>query len=106
MRLSRGHGARARAALDEERDRAEAYVGELYSKGEAIMLPVRMDRTQQVIDEIPGPRSGRRVEGWKIPSYLMNTVKKAQGKATTTYDPETFVITEVPQAPPPATRAT
>lgn len=89
--------ARARAALDEELDRAEAYVGELYSKVN-LNVPVRMDRTQQVIDEILS-RSADELKGQKIPSYLMNTVKKAQGKATTTYDPDTFVITEVPAGP-------
>ena len=89
--------ARARAALDEELDRAEAYVGELYSKVN-LNVPVRMDRTQQVINEILS-RSADELKGQKIPSYLMNTVKKAQGKATTTYDPETFVITEVPAGP-------
>jgi hypothetical protein len=89
--------ARARGALDEELDRAEDFVGELYSKV-SLNVPVRMDRTQQVIDEILS-RSADELKGQKIPTYLMNTVKKAQGKATTTYDPETFVISEVPAGP-------
>lgn len=89
--------ARARAALDDELDRAESYVSELYGKVN-LDIPVRMDRTQQVINEILS-RSADELKGQKIPSYLMNTVKKAQGKATTTYDPDTFVITEMPAGP-------
>ena len=88
---------RARAVLDQELDRAEDFVGELYGKVN-LNIPVRLTRTQQVIDEILS-RSADELKGQKIPSYLMNTVKKAQGKATTTYDPETFVISEVPAGP-------
>jgi hypothetical protein len=89
--------ARARSALDEELDRAEAYVGELYGKVN-LDIPVRMDRTQKVIDEILS-RSADELKGQKIPSYLTQTIKNSQKKATTTYDPETFVITDVPAGP-------
>ena len=89
--------ARARSALDEELDRAEDFVGELYSKV-SLNVPVRMDRTQQVIDEILS-RSADALKKEKIPSYLTDTLSAAKGKPTTTYDPETFVITEVPAGP-------
>jgi hypothetical protein len=89
--------ARARAALDDELDRAEEYVGELYDKV-SLTVPVRMDRTQQVIDEIL-ERSADALKKEKIPSYLTDTLNAAKGKPSTTYDPESFVITEVPAGP-------
>lgn len=73
--------ARARAALDEELDRAEDYVNELYSKV-TLDVPVRMDRTQQVINEILG-KSADALKKEKIPSYLTDTIKAAQKKMTT-----------------------
>jgi len=88
---------RARAALDDELDRAEEYVGELYDKV-SLTVPVRMDRTQKVIDDILS-RSADELKGQKIPGYLTRTIKNSQQKATTTYDPETFVITDVPAGP-------
>ena len=91
--------ARARAVLDAELDRAEAFVSELYGKV-SLNVPVRMDRTQQVIDEILS-RSADELKGQKIPSYLMNTVNAAKknSKGAATYDPDTFVITDGVQGP-------
>jgi hypothetical protein len=84
--------ARARAVLDAELDRAEAFVSELYGKV-SLNVPVRMDRTQQVIDEILS-RSADELKGQKIPSYLMNTVNAAKknSKGAATYDPDTFAL--------------
>ena len=73
--------ARARAALDDELDRAEEYVSELYGKVN-LNIPVRMDRTQKVIDEILG-RSADALKKEKIPSYLTDTIKAAQRKTPT-----------------------
>lgn len=91
--------ARARAALDEELDRAEAYVGELYSKVN-LNVPVRMDRTQQVIDEIIG-RSADALKKEKIPSYLTDTIKAAEKTrgSKMTVDPDTLLITSAPSGP-------
>ena len=91
--------ARARSVLDAELDRAEDFVSELYSKV-SLNVPVRMDRTQQVIDEILS-RSADELKGQKIPSYLMNTVNAAKknSKGAATYDPDTFVITDAVQGP-------
>ena len=91
--------ARARAVLDAELDRAEDFVSELYGKV-SLNVPVRMDRTQQVIDEILS-RSADELKGQKIPSYLMNTVNAAKknSKGAATYDPDTFVITDGVQGP-------
>ena len=91
--------ARARTVLDAELDRAEAFVSELYGKV-SLNVPVRMDRTQQVIDEILS-RSADELKGQKIPSYLMNTVNAAKknSKGAATYDPDTFVITDGVQGP-------
>ncbi len=88
---------RARSELDKEYDRAQDYVGELYDKV-SLTVPVRMDRTQKVIDDILS-RSADELKGQKIPGYLTRTIKNSQQKATTTYDPETFVITDVPAGP-------
>ena len=91
--------ARARSVLDAELDRAEDFVSELYGKV-SLNVPVRMDRTQQVIDEILS-RSADELKGQKIPSYLMNTVSAAKknAKGAATYDPDTFVITDGVQGP-------
>lgn len=91
--------ARARSVLDDELDRAEDFVSELYGKV-SLNVPVRMDRTQQVIDEILS-RSADELKGQKIPSYLTNTVNAAKknSKGAATYDPDTFVITDGVQGP-------
>ena len=91
--------ARARAALDTELDRAEDYVSDLYAKVN-LKMPVRLDRTLQVIDDILS-RSADELKGQKIPDYLTRTVAAARkaGKGKATYDPETFVITDAVDGP-------
>lgn len=91
--------ARARTKLDKVNDDAEDFISELYGEVN-LNVPVEMKRTQQVIDEIL-EKSADTLKGEKIPAYLMETLRAAKKNAgsKTTYDPNTFVISDVPAGP-------
>ncbi len=88
--------ARARGKLDKEETRASKYVGELYDKVN-LKIPVKLTNIETEIEKVLD-RSADRLKPEKVPSWLMDTIKDARKAAgsKTSYDPETFVITETP----------
>jgi len=88
--------ARARGSLDQVSDEADKYIGELYDKV-SLKIPVKLTNIEAEIEKVLS-RSADRLKNEKVPSWLMDTIKDARKAAgmKTSYDPETFVITETP----------
>jgi hypothetical protein len=88
--------ARAREAVDSVRRKADKYTGQLYDAVK-LNIPVKLTNIEAVVNDKLA-RSADRLRGEKVPSWLMDTIKDARKAAgtKTTYDPETFVITETP----------
>ena len=87
---------RARAPLDAMNTRAKTHIQELYD-GVGLAIPVGMKNIEATVEDVLS-RTADTLKKDEVPSWLMDTIKAARKAAgtRTSYDPDTFVITETP----------